>query len=730
VVNLLGNKENGLKTIKQSLEDNLNIISSDSRLKTIVDKIADSRYDFKLIKETGTLPISAERATLLYKNWLYVAGAHDTGCGLIIIDTNTMQIVKQVSLSSITFSAIQIMIRDDTYYYLTSVSGGLVVKGLLETGEVLISKQLVIGGTKGMCMDNDYLYTVDVTGKIYRIDKATITRQEVGTSVYKQPAHLLCQNGYIYITGLSNTPSLGDIVKVSTTDISTVVATASNNIESTRLLIDGDYLYTASTGGIVKKWLLADLSYVSDLYTTGANTPIYTFKKALNNFWVGDYFGTTYRVSETGNLLAKLQTAKSINFVLEIDETNQILYRNASDDVTIAKYQIIDNLQNNHSTTVLKTTDLVSLNTAGTWVDTVYTLNGMAMTCNTLSNGYLRQLSFTGTTTADTAFILATPNVNNKLTPNKSYILNGVKSTDSLSTVFIRLTQYKNSDGSGLSKITEKVAGDFKVFIAVNDDYLYYKIEIVIKSGVTLTDSLYNNIPSIVPSSIIFEKGEGPYLIKDLSTITDTISCRKLAVIDGKLFLLPKTTNAGTIEVRDYQTNVLLKTINDGVNVETMAICFDAEYIYISKCIETITDKKYRDVYIRKYNRCTLDFVSESPVLYTGITGTAVNNSSNIFGMIENGDYLYLACVRNSQIPEITHIIMKIKKSDFSLISTLDWQTPLNVIKHTNGFFALGSNELSGGVKRRRIDFLDWDLNITQTFPQTTLTANDFRNGF
>ncbi len=730
MVNLQGKKTTTSREIKDALSSNLNITASDSRLKTIVDKIADSRYTFKLLGETGTLPISDERPSLLYKNWLYVGGAHDTGCALVIIDINTMQIIKQIFLSIASFVNIQIIISDDTYYYLTSTSGGLVVKGLLETGEVLISKQLTIGGTKGMGMDNDYLYTVDVTGKIYKIDKETITKQATGASVYKQPSHLLCQNGYIYITGLSNTPSLGDIVKVSTTDISTVVATASNDIQSSRLLIDGDYLYTASTTGIVKKWLLSDLSYISDFFTTGTNIPIHTFKKVLNNFWMGDYFGTTYRVSENGNLLARLKTSTSINFVLEVDENNQILYRNASGDATVAKYQIIDNLQNNSSTVAIKTTDLVTLNASGAWVDTVYTLNGMAMTCNTLSNGYLTQLSFTGTTTADTSFILATPNVNNKLTPNKSYVLNGVKSTDSLSTVFIRLTQYQNFDGSGLSKVTEKVAGDFKVFIAVNDDYLYYKIEIVIKSGVTLTNSLYNNIPSIIPSSITYGKGEGPYLIKDLSTITNTISCWKLAIIDGKVFVLPNTTSAGTIEVRDYQSNALLKTINDGANVGTVSICFDDDYIYISKCIETITDKKYRDVYIRKYDRCTLELVSESPILYTGISGTNATNSSNIFAMIENGDYLYLACVQSMQTVGDFHKIRKIKKSDFSSVVEIVWDTPLSITKHENGFFVSGVNvKLSSDSKYRRIDLLDWDLNIIQTLPQTTLTIQNFRYG-
>ena len=218
------------------------------------------------------------------------------------------------------------------------------------------------------------------------------------------------------------------------------------------------------------------------------------------------------------------------------------------------------------------------------------------------------------------------------------------------------------------------------------------------------------------------------FIIKDLSTITDSMSCYKFEIIDGKLFVLPNTASAGTIEVRDYQTNALLKTINDGANVTTFSICFDDDYIYISKVVETITDKKYRNVYVRKYNRCTLDFISESPILYTGITGTTTTNVSNIFGMIENGEFLYLACVQNIQIVGTGgHHIRKIRKSDFSLVTHREWNTPLYITKHPSGLFVSGANTFNGDPKYKRIDFLDGDLNIIQTFPQTTLTINNFR---
>ena len=219
------------------------------------------------------------------------------------------------------------------------------------------------------------------------------------------------------------------------------------------------------------------------------------------------------------------------------------------------------------------------------------------------------------------------------------------------------------------------------------------------------------------------------YLIKDLSTITGSISCIKLAIIDGRLFLLPKNTPFGTIEVRDYQTNVLLKTITDGANAETTAICFDANYIYISKCVQRITDKKYRDVYVRKYNRCTLDLVSESPILYTGTSATNATNSSNIFEMVENGEYLYLACIQNMDTAGIFDKIRKIKKTDFSSVADIAWNLPLNIIKHTNGFFVTGFKGTSG-VNYRRIDLLDWDLGVIQTLPQTTTTLATPRNGF
>jgi len=499
MVNLQGKESTTSREIKDALSSNLNINASDSRLKTIVDKILDSRYTFKLAGETGTLPIYLERCSLLYKNRLYVGGAHNGGSGLVIIDINNMGIVKQMFLSSTSGHMPIIILQDGTYYYIGFGStGSHILKGLLETGEVVKTTSYGFVNTN-MCMDENYIYTILSSGIINKVDKITLNILQTSGLIYNSPLDIKCAGDYVYIAGNGTSPNTGVITKVAKSDINTIVATSNSAYNSEviwRLLIDDVYIYTASATGVVKKWLLSDLSYVSTFFATGNNNPIYTFKKSLNNFWIGDSLGTTYRVSETGNLLAKIQTSNSANYVLEIDESNQMLYRNARDDITIAKYQIIDNLQNSTSTTVIKTAGLVTLNTVGAWVNTVYTLNGMSMTCNTLSNDYLRQLSFTGTTTADSEFIIHNFDTNKKLAASTNYILNGVKSTDSLSTVFVRLILAENADGSGATTTIEKVAGDFNVTTTTN---LYYKISIIIKSGVTLSASLYDIIPTLYP---------------------------------------------------------------------------------------------------------------------------------------------------------------------------------------------------------------------------------------
>lgn len=207
------------------------------------------------------------------------------------------------------------------------------------------------------------------------------------------------------------------------------------------------------------------------------------------------------------------------------------------------------------------------------------------------------------------------------------------------------------------------------------------------------------------------------YVLKDLSTINNTVDSVFFQIIDGKIFT--GSSSAGIVNVYDCEFNVLLKTINTNGNRAAYGITFDATNIYISK---TTIDGTKIYWYIQKYNRCTLEYISETLVKEnTGTLSTAVQ----IMGLVENGDYLYAACVEvDSGVNR--NKIRKILKSDLSTVAFVDFGTPLNVVKGINGIYAMGANT---SPLTNRVNFYDFDLNLIQTFPQTTLSAQLFRRG-
>ena len=132
------------------------------------------------------------------------------------------------------------------------------MRGLLETGEVVTTTSQPMGATRAMCVDDDYLYTAASTGRLYKINKTTLTIAQTGNVIYNSPQDLKYVGDYIYVTGTGTSPNTGVVAKIAKSDINTIVSMTSNvyNSEITyRILIDEEYLYTTSATGIIKKWL-------------------------------------------------------------------------------------------------------------------------------------------------------------------------------------------------------------------------------------------------------------------------------------------------------------------------------------------------------------------------------------------------------------------------------------------------------------------------------------------
>ena len=236
----------------------------------------------------------------------------------------------------------------------------------------------------------------------------------------------------------------------------------------------------------------------------------------------------------------------------------------------------------------------------------------------------------------------------------------------------------------------------------------------------TIKQSLDDNLNIIASDSrlkTISDKiADSRYRIKDLSTVTAN-KIIFLQEIYGKIFTAPQIDNAGVVLVFDYQLDVLLTTINTGATQNTNVISYDDTYIYIPKCTNNSNQKW---VYIQRYNKCSLAYVDE--VLIYQYLGT-LSNSANIFGIVENGSYLYVASVESTESGN-KHKIRKLNKSNLTTASYVEDLASYNLVKGTNGFYSLGSGN---STYPNRVIYYDWNLNILQVFPQTTLGANIFR---
>lgn len=492
MVNLTGKKSNDLAYIKKSLEDNLNINPVSSRLSDVNTAIQNNRYTFKLIGESCTLPINSERPSLLVGNRLFVGGGHVLGYALCIINTDDMSIIKQIQLAATSISATYDIISDGIYYYMVS-TGGYVIKGLISTGEVLISKNDGFSGsTYQVCIDGDYLLVTNSNGKLLKLNKSDLSLIQTSTWTYTTPISLKCLDGFGYLggSGSSANNNFERILKIDLSDLSIVATSEANGGQIRDLLAFENYIYTVNDKGHLKKWDISDLSPVYTVADLGIS--LRRLKYKMNNFWIGGASSTSYRINMSGNILSTFTTAGN-NFILEIDETNQILYLNASTGVTVQKYQIIDNLQNSVSDCAIKTNDLIALNTSGLWDGILtYTYNSLVYTFTTLTNGYLRQFTINGTASADTVFNFGVV----MLSENTDYIINSPKTTDRTTTIYTRVTLSENPDGSGTTQVINFESG---VCEFSTTSLVYAKSEIVIKSGTSLSSVLHDTLPVINP---------------------------------------------------------------------------------------------------------------------------------------------------------------------------------------------------------------------------------------
>jgi hypothetical protein len=216
--------------------------------------------------------------------------------------------------------------------------------------------------------------------------------------------------------------------------------------------------------------------------------------------------------------------------------------------------------------------------------------------------------------------------------------------------------------------------------------------------------------------AVIFENQKrSTFVLKDLSTInlTSISAAFNIYAIDGKVFHISTSVNPGIIEVRDYQSNVLLTTISTGATQSSGAITSDSSYIYVG-CIKGTP----KSVYIQRYNRCTLAFVDEY-LLYQ-------NDTPSFNRMICVDGFVYCLCIASTGI--LQHSIKKWSTTSLTVITSVYFDTPSGLAASPYGLVVGGRNVGTNTNDLQKPVILNYsDLLTSKLFPKTSLTQANWR---
>ena len=207
------------------------------------------------------------------------------------------------------------------------------------------------------------------------------------------------------------------------------------------------------------------------------------------------------------------------------------------------------------------------------------------------------------------------------------------------------------------------------------------------------------------------------YRIKDLDSKNfETISLggSTSQIVDNKIFIFGSFPQNNLIEVFDIMTLTKITTINTGSNATlTTSLAVDDNFIYFTKLTLVSTNRSVR---VLKYDRRTLAFVSESPVVYTSI-----NIVSYVMTSFHHNGFIFLGISE----PDGGNIV-KVSLTDYST-ATLPYNVINVLYKISTGFFAMGTGTAQGTDNFRKPQFIDFNLNIIQYLPITLLASAQTR---
>lgn len=359
MVNILGNKDNGLKTIQQSLITNLNIIASDSRLKTINDKIYDSRYRIKNLSEI-TLSNMSSCFNFEILDGKVFCFATSVNPGIIeVIDYQSNILLTTISTGATQSSSA--IVSDSSYIYIGCIKGApksVYIQRynrctLAFVDEYLLYQNDTPSFNRMVCVDGFiYCLCMASTGTLqHSIKKWSTTSLTVTTSVYFDTPSGLTASTYGLVVGGRNVGTNANdlqkpvILNYSDLTMSKLFPKTSLTQANWRgsLVIDNN-LFIANDSGVLVKYNIDAIVVSKEITVTTNGGVIRGLYKIQNHILVADSFGYMYLYNQNLDLIKKYGVFPTVTSGVHavIIDLNNTLWYHSYQYPTIYKKQFID----------------------------------------------------------------------------------------------------------------------------------------------------------------------------------------------------------------------------------------------------------------------------------------------------------------------------------------------------------------------------------------------------
>lgn len=306
MVNLLGKRDNGLAYVKKSLEDNLKINSTSSRLVDINNSIVNNRYRIKDLDSKSFNAITQGFISYVIDNKLFVFATNISSWVVEVFDIFTLSLITTINTGG--QASCVGLDYDNEYIYIPKI----LISGSTRTVKImkysrctlsLITESPTIYTANvaiiisAVLVNNGFAYIgINISGSGF-IVKVNLSDYTTSQTNYSVPVYFVKISETIFIaTGNGTLSSDANYRKPQLLDYNLNVVqylpTTLLTTNQTRYVVKkDDYLYVANDSGVLTKYQISTNTIIKEIVVTN-NNQIRGLQIVKNGIFVQNNLGT------------------------------------------------------------------------------------------------------------------------------------------------------------------------------------------------------------------------------------------------------------------------------------------------------------------------------------------------------------------------------------------------------------------------------------------------------